>query len=189
MNISLIRYGLGLSLAAMLTIGGACSADKPAAEPVKTLFDFEHAAELDLLHWQCGSFMAQDKQHATSGQYSLRVEMYPSTEYPGFKAGFTQGWQGYKKLLVDIYHPGLNEMAIAYRIDDRRDTPPYADRVNGRIVLKPGANIFALDLEKLQTSGTGRRLDLKRITGLYLFVHRPLQPVTLYLDNARLVRQ
>ncbi|MBU4262640.1 MAG: hypothetical protein KKC76_12360 [Proteobacteria bacterium] len=189
MEIPLRIYGLGLSLAIILAIGGACSADRLAAKPVRTLFDFEKTSELDHLHWVCGTFMEQDKQHATSGQYSLRVEMYPSAEYPGFKAGFTKGWQGYKKLLVDLYHPGLNEMTIAYRIDDRDDNPSFADRANGRIVLQPGANIFTLDLENLKTSGTDRKLDLEGITGLYLFVHRPPQPVVLYLDNMRLVRE
>lgn len=178
-----------MPLVIILTSGGGCTTDTPQAEPVRTLFDFEKTAELDQLHWQCGAFMEQDKQYAASGQYSLRVDMYPSTEYPGFKAGFTQGWQGYKKLLVDIYHPGSNEMTIAYRIDDRDDNPSFADRANGRIVLQPGANIFTLDLENLKTSGTGRKLNLEKISGLYLFVHRPPQPVTLYLDNVRLVRQ
>jgi hypothetical protein len=184
-----VRYWLGLSLVSILTTGGGCSADRPAAKTVRTLFDFEKTAELDRLHWECGTFMEQDKRHAASGQYSLRVEMYPNAAYPGFKAGFTQGWQGYKKLLVDMYYPGLNEMTIAYRIDDRDDNPSFGDRANGRIVLQPGANIFTLDLENVQTSGTDRKLDLERITGLYLFVHQPLQPVTLYLDNIRLVRE
>jgi hypothetical protein len=185
----LLRYCRQLTLVGVLIIGVGCAADRPPEKTVVTLFDFEKTAELDLLHWQCGSFMEQDAEHATSGKYSLRVEMYPSAEYPGFKAGFKQGWQGYTKLLVDIFHPGLNEMKIAYRIDDRDDNPPFADRANGTVVLMPGSNIFTIDLENLKTSGTDRKLDLTKISGLYLFVHRPPQPLTLYLDNVRLVRQ
>ncbi|MEW6520664.1 MAG: hypothetical protein AB1461_14760 [Thermodesulfobacteriota bacterium] len=183
------RDVLGWSLLALLAIAGGCFSDRPAAQPERTLFAFEDEAELDQLHWQCGTFMEQDLRHATAGRYSLRVEMYPSAEYPGFKAGFTRGWQGYKKLLVDIYHPGSAAMTIAYRIDDRDDNPPYEDRANGRIVLQPGANIVSLDLENLKTSGSDRRLDLTRIRGLCLFVHRPPQPVILYLDQLRLVNE
>lgn len=186
----LARYCRQLSFVVLLmAMGAGCSAGSPPEKSIRTLFDFEQPAELDLLHWQCGSFMEQDTRHATAGQYSLRLEMYPSSEYPGFKAGLTEGWQGYKKLLVDIYHPGVNEMKFAYRIDDRDDNPPFADRANGTVVLRPGRNIFAVDLEKLKTSGTDRRLDLAKISGLYLFVRRPPQPLTLYLDNVRLVRQ
>jgi len=189
MNKPGLRYCLQLICVTLLVILVGCSADRTPQQSVRILFDFEQTAELDLLHWQCGSFMEQDTHHATSGQYSLRVEMYPSAEYPGFKAGFTEGWQGYKKLLVDIYHPGGNEMKIAYRIDDRDDNPSFADRANGTVVLKPGSNIFTIDLENLKTSGTDRRLDLAKICGLYLFVLRPPQPITLFLDKVRLVRE
>lgn len=182
------RYILQLFCLTLLAIGVGCSAATSPEKSVSILFDFEQTEELDLLHWRCGSLMEQDRQHATSGQYSLRVEMYPSAAYPGFKAGFTKGWQGYEKLLVDIYLPGVNEMKIAYRIDDRNDNPPFADRANGTAVLRPGSNTFTIDLANLKTSGTDRRLDLTRISGLYLFVHRPPQPFTLYLDNVRLVR-
>jgi hypothetical protein len=81
----LLRYCRQLSLVTLLIIVVGCSADRPQEKSIRTLFDFEKTEELDLLHWQCGSFMEQDAEHATSGKYSLRVEMYPSEEYPGFQ--------------------------------------------------------------------------------------------------------
>lgn len=173
-------------LAAWLLIGTACTADSNPGKKETTLFDFETEAELDLLHWECGAFMERDAQHAASGQYSLRVEMYPNGEYPGFKAGFAEGWQGYKRLSIDIYNPGDEEIKFSYRIDDRNDNPPFADRANGHVMLRPGRNTFSLDLENLKTSGTDRRLALQKISSLGLFVHQPPRKLVLYLDRVRL---
>ena len=185
----LLPYGccfLPFLLAAWLLLGTACTTDSNPGKKETTLFDFETEAELDLLHWECGAFMERDAQHAASGQYSLRVEMYPNGEYPGFKAGFAEGWQGYKRLSIDIYNPGDEEIKFSYRIDDRNDNPPFADRANGHVMLRPGRNTFSLDLENLKTSGTDRKLDLQGISSLALFVHQPQKKLVLYLDRVRL---
>ncbi|MBI5559178.1 MAG: hypothetical protein HY885_16265 [Deltaproteobacteria bacterium] len=188
MKTLLCKYFLRFVLIMGVIIGAACSGDKiPAANPF-TLFDFEDEGELDQLHWECGAMMERDTLHASSGQYSLRIDMYPNQEYPGFKAGFTQGWHGYNKLTVDLYNPQATQIKITYRIDDRADNPPYGDRAQGSFVLVPGSNTLAVDLENLRTSGTDRTLALARICGLYLFVPRPGHPLTLYLDNVRLER-
>ena len=179
-------FSIRFLLAAWLLLGAACAADSSRENREATLFDFESEAELDLLHWECGAFMERDVHHAASGQYSLRVEMYPNGEYPGFKAGFAKGWQGYKMLSIDIYNPGAGDIKFSYRIDDRDDNPPFADRANGYVMVRPGRNTFSLDLENLKTSGTNRRLDLEKISSLALFVHQPPQKLVLYLDRVRL---
>jgi hypothetical protein len=180
------KYFLRFVLIVGVIIGAGCSGNKIPAAKVFTLFDFEDEGELELLHWECGTLMERDQVHATSGQYSLRIEMYPNQEYPGFKAGFTRGWHGYTKLLADLYNPQATEVKITYRIDDRDDNPPFADRAQGSFVLAPGKNTFTVELKNLKTSGTDRTLALDRICGLYLFVARPDHCLTLYLDNVRL---
>lgn len=154
----------------------------------RTIFDFEKERELDLLHWKCGTMMKRDTHHATSGQYSLRLEMYSNDEYPGFRAGIIESWDGAGELLVDVYNPASSEMTLSYRIDDRKDNPPYVDRANGRLVIVPGENTLSLDLATMRTSGSGRHLDLDRICSLLFFVHRPDEKITLYLDNIRLLQ-
>jgi len=163
-----------------------CCAQKSFQE--KNLFDFEKESELDLLHWKCGTMMERDKHHATSGQYSLRLEMYGNEEYPGFGAGIKESWAGAGKFLVDVYNPASTEITLSYRIDDRKDNPPYADRANGRLVVMPGENTLSLDLDSMRTSGSGRQLDLDRICSLLFFVHRPEKKIIVYLDNMRLLR-
>ncbi len=170
----------------VVIIGCTCCVQKEF-QP-RTLFDFEEERELDLLSWKCGTMMERDRLYATSGQYSLRLEMYGNSEYPGFGAGIIESWAGAGKLLVDVYNPSSAEMTLSYRIDDKKKNPAYADRVNGRLLVAPGENTFTLDLTTIQTSGTGRKLNLNRICSLLFFVHRPEEKITLYLDNIRLMR-
>ncbi len=130
--------------------------------------------------------MERVKLHATSGQFSLRLEMYENAEYPGFGATINESWVGAGKVMFDIFNPA-SAMTLSYRIDDKAD-PAYADRVNGRLLVKPGKNTFTFDLSTIQTSGTERKPDLSTIRNLLLFVHRPEEKITLYLDNIRLLR-
>ena len=152
------------------------------------LYDFEEEKEFDRLYWECKVFYARDKRHATRGKYSLRLEMYPSS-YPGLKTGWIEkDWSYYRFFKVDIYNPTGRSLMFAYRIDDLPAGPPYEDRVNGSVVLSPGKNELCLDLRSLRTSGTARPLFLSHIFSTYLFLGYPNNPVTLFLDNIRLVR-
>ncbi len=162
-----------------------CSVDNFQAV---TLFDFEKESELDLLRWKCGVMMERDRNHATSGLYSLRLEMYGNDEYPGFNARIEESWVGAGKLLVDVYNPASSKLLLSYRIDDQKESPSYAERANGRLVVLPGQNTLSLDLANMRTSGSRRLLDLDRICSLYFFVQRPEGKITLYLDNMRLLQ-
>ena len=150
------------------------------------LYHFENENELDNISWSCRTFYARDESFATEGNFSLRVEMYPSS-YPGFKSGrIEHNWSQYRYLNMDIHYPGSEPLRLAYRIDDRSDNPDYADRVNGSFTLSRGANPVTLDLTKLRTSGTRRPLVLSHIDKFCLFLSHPEQPVTFFLDNIRL---
>ncbi|MCB2181214.1 MAG: hypothetical protein KQH63_04205 [Desulfobulbaceae bacterium] len=171
----------------LLTGGASCSGNNSSANKDKTLFDFEKREELDFLHWECGTFMEPDARHATAGRHSLRVEMYSNAEYPGFKCSLPDGVAGFKKLLVDIYNAQDFSFKISFRIDDREDSPPYADRANGSFMLQPGDNVLTFDLENLTTSKTARNMNLKKVNSFMLFVHKPENTLTLFLDNIRLI--
>ncbi|MFH1217901.1 MAG: hypothetical protein V1706_15520 [Pseudomonadota bacterium] len=166
----------------------SCSTEGYDGSQNRLVFDFEDESEFDLLGWECGTVMERDKRHSTSGQYSLRVEMYPNSEYPGFKCFLEEKCRGGKRMLVDIYNPGQHEIRLSYRIDDQ-DNPPYENRANGRFIALPGWNIFAVDLEGLLTSDGNRQMDVAAINSLAIFVHRPEKPVELFIDNVRLERQ
>jgi hypothetical protein len=95
-------------------------------------------------------------------------------------------WEGYKSLDFDIFNPGEKEIQIAVRIDDREEAPEYKDRYNHSFVLEPGVNRINIPLDKLNTSGTNRILDLKKIYSLIIFMVNPSEKVTLYVDYMRL---
>lgn len=158
---------------------------KQRHKPELMLYDFNREADLDRLSWSCRTFYALDKRHAVSG-YSLRLEMYPDS-YPGLKSGrMKNNWAGYNFLCLEIFNPGRKPLRLACRLDDRRDNPPYADRVNMPIHLKPGKNSVRLDLTALRTSGTNRPPALNHIYRMYFFLCAPENKTTLFVDDIRL---
>ncbi len=187
MNVQM-RYSVLIVLCFLSAIL-SCTTEKPENQGSFILYDFETDEELDYLHWECGTVMERDSQWSTSGRFSLRVDMYSNSEYPGFKCSIPDGLAGYRYLRVDIHSSQVTAMKLAYRIDDRPDSPPYTDRANGSFMINPGDNVFSLDLEQLKTSGTDRKIDLGQVKIFLLFVHRPLERKTIFLDHIRLDRQ
>ncbi|MEA3333770.1 MAG: hypothetical protein U9Q58_09250, partial [Pseudomonadota bacterium] len=152
------------------------------------IMDFESDEQLDELSWKCGTTYERTKEHATSGQFSLKIEMYPKVTWPGFGKGIKKSWTGYDYLSINIFNPSPELIRLSYRIDDRRDNPPYADRANGRLLINPGANTITFNLKELKTSDGKRPLDLDKICSFLLFLHRPKEIVTLFLDDLTIFR-
>ena len=156
-------------------------------------YDFEKEADLDALRWKCGTLFVRSDRHATSGRFSLRADLHPSPpgadeDYPGVVfPDFDPDWSGFKTLAVDIFVPAEQTVRLVVRIDDRLDEPPYADRYNHVFELSPGPNRLRIPLDTLETSGTRRLLDLRRIEAAYFFVTRPAVKTRLYFDHFRLL--
>lgn len=164
-----------------IVINGCSS---PASD--KILFDFETDEDLDRIHWKCHALMALSDEHATHGEKTLRLELYPSA-YPGFNPVIGKmNWKGYQAICFDIYNPGDNKIPVSIRIDDNRDSPDYEDRFTKKIVLEKGLNRIQLNLKDLITNGSKRHLNLKRIFKCSIFMVNPKQRHVLYLDNIRL---
>ena len=171
-------------LCIVLLVCPGCSPGKSdsSGSPVQ-LLDFENSSDLDRLNWKCGTLYQRVREHQASGVWSLMVEMYPGVEWPGFGMEIKDGLAGFKKFSFNAFNPSSGPLSLSYRIDDRRDNPSYADRANGRIILKSGPQVITLDLEHMKTSGTGRLLDRENICCFLLFTHRPERITTFFLDN------
>lgn len=153
------------------------------------LNDFERDGNLNRLLWKCRTAYSLSEKNSTHGRACLKLTVYPSP-YPGLHLllkGEGRDWQGYQKLCLDLFNPGHDELRLCYRLDDRTN-PPYADRANGLIMVKPGLNRIKLDLAALRTSGTARRLNWERMQSASFFFVSPQRPITLYVDFIRLQR-
>jgi len=185
MKTCLYRSLVFCSLILIGTALPACTNLEDGPKRPRVLYDFEDNGQLDTLSWKCGTLYKRVQKHPSSGRYSLMVEMYPGIEWPGFGIRVKDGWQGYNLLSLHVYNPYSRPIAMSYRIDDRT-CPSFADRVNGRISLRPGPNNITFDLKKLKTSGTGRRLNLKDIRCFLMFMHRPDHKVRIFIDDITL---
>lgn len=153
----------------------------------RVLFNFESNVELDRFHWRCHTLFSLSSDFPTHGSRSLRLELYPS-DYPGLAPMLEENdWRDYRILSFDVHNPNKREVRITVRIDDRKDYPNYKDRYNKSFILKPGLNRMKIPLDTLVTSGTDRKLNLKRISRVLIFMTRPERRVVLYVDYIRLV--
>ncbi len=157
------------------------------AEPmIRTLFDFESDSDLDQLHWRCHTLYSLSKEHATHGERSLMVEIFP-TSYAGFIPKLRMNdWSGFNELRFDIFNPEKDNLIISIRIDDKKDYPKYEDRYNARYSLVPGNNEISLPLKALETSGTNRLIDVSKVHRLYIYIKNPDKREVFYLDYVRL---
>jgi hypothetical protein len=150
------------------------------------LNDFETDSDLDRINWQCRTLFSLSREHATSGERSLKMELFPA-DYPGLSLKLNEhDWSRYAVLALDIYGPQDETLEITARIDDRPDYPDYEDRYNERQTLLPGNNHIRIPLSSLRTSGSGRPLNLKTIRRFMLFLVHPHEAHSFYVDNIRL---
>jgi hypothetical protein len=166
-----------------LAVGGC------AKKPAETLlFDFETDAELDRFAWRCHTLFSLSDAHATHGEKSLRLEFFPTQNTGMSPVNILKNWMGYKALCFDVYSVQDNDIFLEIRIDDRDDAPDYSERYNGKFLVKTGANTVCLPCDSLVTSGTKRKMSLKNISLIDLFMTKPDKKIILYFDYFRLVR-
>ena len=152
------------------------------------LNDFETDADLDRVHWQCRTLLSLSSEHATSGEQSLKIALFPA-DYPGLSLKLDEhNWSRFGSIVFDILNPQNEALDLTVRIDDRPDYPDYDDRYNGRHTLLPGSNHLSIPLDSLRTSGSGRPLNLKTIRRFLFFLVDTREIYRLYVDNIRLAK-
>jgi hypothetical protein len=170
-----------LALALILALAGCHDAPRE-----RVLFDFEAGEELDRIFWQCRTLCSLSKDHATQGSGSLKMVLFPS-DYPGFAADLTvRDWRRYRELRFDIYNPSKRIVPIEVRIDDGAVHPENGDWFGERFLLQKGMNHISIPFGTLLASGTHRRLDLKQIRGMFIYLSHPPVKSILYIDSISL---
>jgi len=174
---------LTLIIVLCLTSGG-CS--NQLAERI--LFDFESDYELDRFGWSCYTLFSLSDEHVTHGTKSLRLELFPS-DYPGLTPiDIPRDWTGHKAFCFDVYSAQDSDILLTIRIDDRKDNPDFPERYNHKLNLNPGPNAVCLTCDSLVTSGTQRKMNLRNISQIVMYMIKPEQKVVLFFDYFRLVR-
>ena len=181
-------YPRKILVAILLTLIWLSASNCTGPESEKILFDFESDSELDHFHWQCHTLFSLSDEHAVHGKKSLKLELFPS-DYPGLVPMLaSNNWRGYKTFSFDVYNTQSKIIPLTVRIDDSKDYPDYPDRYNNTFYLQPGANTVSIPMDMLFTSDRKRKLDLKMIYSLVIFVAQPSKRIVLYFDNIRLTR-
>ena len=150
------------------------------ASKTTVLDDFESPASLK--NWS--GRISLSSQHAARGRQSLKVALFPeslvSDKLPG-------DWRGYDRLLLDLYNPEPGPVILSVRIDEAgaEEAAYIADR---KVFLIPGMNHLEVDLNEMTVSSGERKLALDRVGRLVLGPRGHDRPVTVYLDNVRLVQ-
>lgn len=171
---------LMIALSLFVACGGCTSGER-------VLFDFESDAELDRFHWKCHTLFSLSRDHITHGEKSLKLELYPS-DYPGLTPMIEKtNWSRFQALCFDIYNHQNEAVNLTVRIDDREDYPDHGDRYNKSFIMRPGMNRVNIPFDTLVTSGKGRKLNLRKIHRLFVFMARPERKVVLYVDYIRLL--
>jgi len=168
---------------------GAQGAAEPPAEPTteKILWDFEGPP------WKWKEeekeVAVEANEHAHGKQW-LRITMFH-----GFSRGMRytfqpQDWSAYRAFRFFAWNPGEEDALLSVRFDDAESNDKYALRynLNDEVRVKPGANEVEITLASLRLGTQGSRgLDLKSIVIFAPFFITPPKPVTVCLDDVRLV--
>lgn len=152
---------------------------------VPYLAGFEHFWERDF--WQAGKQTQVWIEAAPSGGHWLRVQMvggaYPGVSFPEIH----QDWRGYDALALRIFSSESQPVKLVIRIHDNQHNNDYADRFNQSVLLQPGMNDLAISLINIASAAKNRPMDLSQIESLMLFTVSPDQPISLFIDDIRLI--
>jgi hypothetical protein len=159
-------------------------ADRYSAKRAFPLVDsFERITEPG--RWQPeGCTIAQVKEHATDGEYSLMLKVDESgTPYPSiFLTDGPMDWRGYRRFALDVYLAGEESRSLWIRADDMPH-PKYWERSQTVVELKPGHNTIWIGLSAFSVTPSGRLLDLSHIQTIVLFLDHPEPNDTIYIDK------
>jgi hypothetical protein len=88
-----------------------------------------------------------------------------------------------------VFNPDTEPVRLTCKIHDHRHDVSgyrYHDRFNRSYLIQEGWNRIRVPLKDVEDAPSGRKMDLKQITGFHLFAVSLPAPRTLYLDTLTL---
>lgn len=153
------------------------------------LSDFETPFEID--RWAGNAALSIDDDIHFHGKSSLKVALKTSNYSGAGLRYFPSDWSNYDYLHLNVFNPTNEPLKITCRINDRRHTDgvqTYDDRFNRSQVLMKGWNQIVIPLEDVENAPKSRKLDLRRVQLLGVFVYRLPRPRVIYIDDVRLAK-
>jgi hypothetical protein len=162
-----------------------------ACDPVPSdlvFADFETDAGLDVFPWQCHYRYERSAEHAEHGAAALRVDL-PAGDYPGIDLlRVPRDWSPFDELRFFVHVAGDHELNAVLRVDDDGACVDERDRANVPIRLVPGDNRVAIPIPVIENGPAVRRLNLRYIRHIIVFLPDLKRREALFLDDFRLVR-
>ena len=142
--------------------------------------------------WETGRWSGRGcevRRVRRNGQWAMRLEVKNRPpEYPGaFLMEAPPDWSGMAALRATVFWTGPGDRELWWRADDRRDAPPYSDRVQAVAALHPGTNRLVIPFEDWTVTPGGRPFDFRRVVSLGLFFTEAAPGETLDVLDIRLV--
>ena len=128
-------------------------------------------------------FAEEGKAENRAGKLKFEVAEYPGLAieepYPD--------WSGYMSFEFIVFSEMDSPVKIGVRIEDFYHNNEYNDRYNGVFKVEPGMNIISIPIDRIKNGPSTRKMDMKNIRAIHLFMYRPDKELVLYFDNFRLV--
>ncbi|MHB8655644.1 MAG: beta-galactosidase [Terriglobia bacterium] len=183
-----LRPAWGVLGALLLGVAAPLSPGRsPTVGKVTVLDDFESPQSLQ--NWR--GQMALSRNHQSHERQSLKVTLFPgdlvSEKLP-------KDWSGYDRLLLDIYNPEPAPVTLSIGIYDELAndaTAQFKEEAflpDRGVFLIPGMNHIEVKLGGLEVSASTRKLALDKVRRFDITPGSLSRPVTVYVDNLRLVQ-
>lgn len=153
------------------------------------LADFESRLEIERWDHKLADLKLSQK-YVKSGLYSLEVA-YLRGRYPNISLRHLRSdWSDYNKLVFSVYNPNHQELLFVVNVYDKqhiKNGRKYKDRFSRSVLFKPGWNNIEIPLQEIINAPGHRSMNIQQIKGVSIFTDRLEQPVTIYIDDVRLL--
>jgi len=149
------------------------------------LADFEAPLELD--RWEHNRVsITKSSLVVRNDEFSLKAVFHPA-KYPGIVLRrLIHNWNKFNYLNLSINNPSDNVININLKIYDSTHTfrnYRYNDRYNKNLTLNPGWNDIRIPIEEIRNSPEYRKMNMKQIYLINLFMIRIEEETTVYIDD------
>jgi hypothetical protein len=143
---------------------------------------------VEWLGWEArGSRLARSRDVASTGRYSLKVQVCDNTPYPGATlVSPRRPLPAFRCLSFSVWTLPTNGRVstLSVRVDDAQGLA-YADRYQTSCRLTSGWTSCKLDLLSDGRTPNGRKIDANRICAITFFIEEGRPGMVFYLDDIR----